>query len=121
MDLRRLFILILFLLSCTAFSLKAQKETVKNQPYADLKLLHLGFHVGIHAQDLILTNNGNVTANGEPWFAEIPSYSPGFSVGVIGSMFMNPYMDLRFSPTIHFGDRKFVFKEQTSGEEFTTN
>ena len=51
----------------------AQKERVRNQPYADLKWLHLGFHVGIHSQDLLLTHTGVMT-NGETWFAEIPSY-----------------------------------------------
>ena len=87
----------------------AQKEKVKNQPYADLKWFHLGFHVGLHAQDLILTNSG-VATNGETWYAEIPNYSPGFSVGVIGDMYLNPYFNLRFTPTIHFGDKKIVFR-----------
>ena len=86
----------------------AQKERVRNQPYADLKWLHLGFHVGIHSQDLLLTHTGVMT-NGETWFAEIPSYSPGFSVGVIGDMYMNPYFNLRFTPSIHFGDKKFKY------------
>lgn len=98
----------------------AQKERVKNQPYADLKWFHLGFHVGLHAQDLLLTHSG-VTTNGETWFAEIPSYSPGFSVGVIGDLYLNPYFNLRLVPTIHFGDKKFIFREQSTGEEFTTN
>ena len=39
----------------------AQKERVRNQPYADLKWLHLGFHVGIHSQDLLLTHTGVMT------------------------------------------------------------
>lgn len=98
----------------------AQKERVRNQPYADLKWLHLGFHVGILSQDLLLTHTGVMT-NGETWFAEIPSYSPGFSVGVIGDMYMNPYFNLRFTPSIHFGDKKFKFREQATGEEFITN
>ena len=89
----------------------AQKERVRNQPYADLKWLHLG---------LLLTHTGVMT-NGETWFAEIPSYSPGFSVGVIGDMYMNPYFNLRFTPSIHFGDKKFKFREQATGEEFITN
>ena len=59
--------------------------------------------------------------NGETWFAEIPSYSPGFSVGVIGDMYMNPYFNLRFTPSIHFGDKKFKFREQATEEEFITN
>ena len=115
---RLLFIICVFFLSVTA--VMAQKEKVKNQPYADLKWFHLGFHVGLHAQDLILTNTG-VATNGETWYAEIPSYSPGFSVGVIGDMYLNPYFNLRFTPTINFGDKKFVFKEQESGDEFRTS
>lgn len=37
-------------------ALFAQQEKVKNQPYVDNKLFHLGFHVGLHAQDMILTH-----------------------------------------------------------------
>lgn len=112
--------LILYVVGLATFVASAQKERVKNQPYADLKWFHLGFHVGIHSQDLLLTHTG-VATNGETWFAEIPSYSPGFSVGVIGDLYLNPYFNLRFSPSIHFGDKTFRFREQASGEEFTTN
>ncbi|SEG05229.1 type IX secretion/gliding motility protein PorT/SprT [Parabacteroides chinchillae] len=115
---RLLFVLCVLCLATTGAM--AQKERVKNQPYADLKWFHLGFHVGLHAQDLLLTHSG-VTTNGETWFAEIPSYSPGFSVGVIGDLYLNPYFNLRLVPTIHFGDKKFIFREQSTGEEFTTN
>ena len=83
---------------------------MKNQPYADQKLFHLGFHVGLHSQDMILTNNGIMASDGKTWFAEIPSYSPGFTVGVIGDMYLNPYFNLRLSPTLHFGDKRIVFK-----------
>lgn len=114
---RRLFIICICFLS--AVSLMAQKEKVKNQPYADLKWFHLGFHVGIHTQDMILTNNGLAT-NGETWYAEIPSYSVGFSVGVIGDMYLNPYFNLRFTPTINFGDKRFVFRRpEVEGMEGT--
>lgn len=113
-------LLLIYVLCLATSGVMAQKEKVKNQPYADLKLFHLGFHVGLHAQDLLLTNTG-VSANGETWFAEIPSYSPGFSVGVIGDMYLNPYFNLRFSPVINFGDKKLLFREQATGEEFETS
>ena len=116
---KRIFIIIGLILSLPV-ALFAQQEKVKNQPYVDNKLFHLGFHVGLHAQDMILTHSGANT-NGEVWFAEIPSYSPGFSVGVIGDMYLNPYFNLRFTPTINFGDKKFVFNEQESGDEFRTS
>lgn len=115
---RRLFLFIGLgcLISVIAFG---QKERPKNQPYADFKMFHLGFHVGIHVQDLILTNTG-YAENGEILFAEIPAYSPGFSVGVIGDMFLNPFLNLRFTPTLNFGDKQFKFIEQNSQETFST-
>jgi len=73
--------------------------------------------VGFHTQDLIISHTGYVGPNGEAWFAEIPSYSVGFSVGIIGDRYLNEHMNLRLSPSLHFGERRFIFREQTSGEE----
>jgi len=112
-------LLLLFLLF--AFPLASQKKKVQNQPYADHKLHHFGFHVGLHTQDLILTNNGIIAPNGETWFAEIPNYTPGFSVGVISDLFLNPYMNFRVIPTLHFGDKTVVFKESTTEVEKQIN
>lgn len=101
-------------------TVSAQKEKVKNQPYADQKLFHLGFAVGIHAQDLVLSHTGAITPSGEVWFAEIPSYSFGLSVGVIADRYINEHFNLRFTPTLHFGEKQFHFREQSSGEELKT-
>jgi len=110
-------IVYILIITLFAFPSSAQKKKVQNQPYVDHRLYHLGFHVGMHAQDLIFSNNGIAAPNGETWFAEIPNYTPGFSVGVIGDLFMNPYMNLRIIPTIHFGDKTVIFKEPTTEEE----
>jgi hypothetical protein len=101
--------------------LLAQRQRPRNQPYADMKRYHLGFHIGFHTQDLILVHSGAVTPDGEVWFAEIPGYSPGFSVGVIGDMAVNPYINLRLTPTVHFGNKDFTFIRQNSDEEFLTS
>jgi len=113
-------ILFIIIISLAITGVQAQVERVRNQPYADMKLYHLGFHVGIHTQDVILTHSG-VSTDGQIWYAEVPSFSPGFSVGVIGDMYLNPYLNLRVIPTIHFGDRTFEFREKNTGEEFKTN
>ena len=77
--------------------------------YADLKWFHLGFHVGLHAQEFDIANTvwQQTVKPGMPRFRAI---RPDFSVGVIGDMYLNPYFNLRFTPTIHFGDKKFVFR-----------
>lgn len=117
----RIFILILFAL-IPFFAIKGNAQIRKpiNLPFADQKLYHLGFLLGFHGQDMILSHTGFVGSNGESWFAEIPSYSMGFSVGIIGDRYINEYFNLRLSPTLHFGERKFAFKEQSTEEEFVT-
>ncbi len=116
---KKLYIAFIFIFVFTA-TIWAQKQKLQNQPYADQKIFHFGFMVGMHTQDLMLTQSGHVNENGEVWFSEIPSYSPGFSVGIITDLYLNSFMNLRAIPTLHLGSKDFVFKEQTSGEEFTT-
>lgn len=90
----------------------AQKNKIMNRPYADQKIFHLGFFVGLNAQDLILSHSGAVNDDKSVWFAEIPSYSLGFSVGLVTDRYINQYLNLRATPGIHFGEKRFVFREQ---------
>ena len=124
MQLKRLLI-ILCICNLAVFGLFAQRQKPRNQPYADMKRVHLGFHIGLHTQDLILTNTGAVTNDGEVWFAEIPTYNPGFSVGVIADLALNAYMNVRFTPTVHFGDKTVMavtkdYKENQNRESMMT-
>lgn len=119
MDKKKLYTLLFFIVAFLG-STFAQSQRLQNQPYADQKVFHFGFMVGMHTQDLMLTQSGHVNENGEVWFSEIPHYSPGFSVGLITDLYINNYMNLRAIPTLHLGSKDFVFKEQTSGEEFKT-
>lgn len=103
-----------------ALSLAAQTRKVQNRPYIDQRKFHYGFLFGLHMQDMELENNGYIDPNtGEQWYAEIDNYSPGFTVGVLGSLRLNTYFSLRVSPTIHFGQKHAVYHEQVSGAETT--
>ena len=94
----------------------AQERKVQNKPYIDFRRLHYGFFIGTHMQDMEFVNNGFVTENGESWFADIATYNPGFSVGVLADLRLNTYMSLRAIPTMHFGQNIVRFREQKSGE-----
>lgn len=114
----KLYITIAILLSASSVTLGfAQTRKALNQPFADQKMYHLGFSLGINAQDMILSHTGYVGENGEAWFAEIPAYTVGFSVGIVGDRYINQYLNLRLAPSLHLGERRFVFKEQSTGEE----
>lgn len=115
---RTLFLIILILSSVNTFS---QYRKLQHRPYADQRLFHLGFTLGMHTQDLILYHSGSMNQNGEVWFSEIPHYSPGFTVGMIGDLYLNRFMNLRALPSLYLGEKKIIFKEQQSGEEYSTN
>ncbi|MDR1682251.1 MAG: PorT family protein [Candidatus Symbiothrix sp.] len=112
---------ILFFCVLLHVPLLAQKKKVQNQPYGDQKLYHFGISVGLNFQDLMLTNTGLLDpATGETWFATLPDYQPGFSVGLLGDLYLNPYMNLRFTPMLHFGDKQFEFMNQDNDSRYTT-
>lgn len=100
--------------------LSAQTQKVRNQPYGDYKLYHFGITVGLNFQDMLLTNSGLPAENGETWYGTIPNYSPGFTVGLVADLYLNPSMNLRFTPMLCFGDKEFEFVEQATGESFQT-
>lgn len=107
------YILLLLLLP---LAVSAQERKVQNKPYIDYRVLHYGFFVGTHFQDIEFVNNGFVTENGEMWYADIAEYSPGLSVGVLAELRLNNYFSLRLLPTMHFGQNNVQFREQLSGE-----
>ncbi|MDE6235603.1 MAG: PorT family protein [Muribaculaceae bacterium] len=83
----------------------APREKLYNRPYADQKRLHLGFSVGAHFQDLSFTHNGFVAPDGQRWVAEVPSFSPGFCVNVLGDLRLHKYLNLRLTPGMYFGSK----------------
>ena len=112
---KRIFIILLsFVFS---LGVNAQIKKIQNRPYIDQRRLHYGFLIGLHTQDLKFENNGYVTKDGESWFIDVASYSPGFSVGVLGELYLTKELALRLVPTLHFGDKTVVFKEQNNKEE----
>ena len=68
----------------------AQERKVQNRPYIDMRRWHYGFLFGVHMQDLEFTNNGYIhtleDGMQESWFADVASYTPGFSVFIINRL-----------------------------------
>jgi Outer membrane protein beta-barrel domain len=100
-----LLILFLFIFCLLPYTLFAQKR-VQYLQYEDLKLYHFGFLIGTHTQDLILEHSGAMDDDGNKWYGNVPSYAPGFSVGVLGDLRLTDFLSLRTSPTIHFGSKR---------------
>lgn len=112
----RLLFLLLLALPAIVYS---QERKVMNRPYIDDRIWHYGFLLGLNYQDMNIINNGYpyITQEGtlEYWYADVASYTPGFSVGILGELKLSETMALRIIPTMYFGDKQTLFSEQLSG------
>jgi hypothetical protein len=102
-----------------ALTVVAQQRKVQNKPYIDMRPMHFGIHVGLNMQDVEFQNVGpqqlllagmeesverTVLCDAETW-------NPGFSVGVVADMRLSQYLNLRVTPTMHFGSKHLVFRD----------
>lgn len=92
-------------------------DKVLNRPYSDNRRWHLGFSVGLNTMDFSFNHNGFVTEQGQTWFMEQPSFSPGFCVNGLFSVRLNNYFSVRVTPGMYFGNRVVRFLDTTGGQE----
>lgn len=90
------------------------------KPYIDLRPLHLGILVGMNLQDIELENVGPQTITLEDGttqmktiVADADKWNAGFSVGVLADLRLSQHLNLRFSPTMHFGAKHLTFRNLT--------
>lgn len=96
-------------------------DKLLNRPYSDLRRWHMGFSIGLHTQDIRFTHSGFVTEQGETWFMDQPSYSPGFCVNGLFDFRLNTYFSLRVTPGLYFGNRQIKMIDTSSGETTSQN
>ena len=111
-----LYIAALFSLFGSASAVQAQTRKVMNRPYIDQRRFHYGFLAGVQLQDIELEQNGFMDEGGNQWFAETPNYEPGFSVGILGEFYLTKHLALRVIPSMHFGTKNVIFRNNLDGE-----
>lgn len=95
----------------------AQTRKVMYRPYIDQRRFHYGFLMGMHMQDIEFTHNGYTDAEGNQWFGEGPNYEPGFTVGILGEMYLSKHFALRLIPTMHFGTKNITYRNNNPEAE----
>ena len=108
----RFLCLLSFVIFHLSYSLSADAQTrkVQNKPYIDLRPLHFGINVGLNMQDIEFENVGpqfitleDGTTMQQTIVTEADRWNSGFSVGVTADMRLSNHLNLRISPTMHFG------------------
>jgi len=74
----------------------------------DFKFIHFGFSLGMNVMDFE-TKESKIGVDGKVYMVDVPTLKPGFSVGIISDMFLTRYFSLRFTPSLHFGERQLAY------------
>ena len=107
--------LIIYML-CAALTATAQTRTIQYRPYTDLRPMHFGILVGMNLQDIELKNVGpqmitleDGTQQEQTIVCDDDRWNAGFSVGVLADLRLSQHLNLRCSPTMHFGSKHLTF------------
>lgn len=123
LDMKRLFS-ILLIVFWASVCMAQQDRHVQHKPYIDLRTLHFGILVGMHMQDLELTQVGPQQLPDESGvmqnqyiMCDADRWSPGFSVGVLSELRLSNNFSLRVTPTMHFGAKHLTFRNMYKLDE----
>ena len=114
--LRHIAVMVLLLTGC-ATAHAQDNDMILNRPYADAKMLHYGFSVGMNFQNLAFTNNGTITNDGDEWYADVAANSPGFSVNVLADYRIAEHFNLRVFPGLYFGNKVVRYQNHLGNPE----
>lgn len=118
------FILFFMLIMFPIIGHAQQNQGGMNNPYVDDKLFHFGFSVGTNLMSFIVKDsnlpilpNGDIVEQGTPgsevYHARVSNMLPGFSVGFIADLRLCKYLNLRFTPTLHFANRTITYRSES--------
>lgn len=94
-------LLVMFVLNVAGLS---QNSRSMNLPKYDLKKYHFGFLLAYNQFDFTIKPYTNLNSFDSLMVVESQPQS-GFNLGVISNLRLNNHFDLRFTPTLSFGDR----------------
>jgi hypothetical protein len=121
---RKLILLLAIILVTVVNPAHAQRQKsfrFENLPHYDQKLYHFGFSLGVNRMDFALqpvTNLHNVERSPagainimefDTLQSVLAQAENGFHIGIVSNLKLAPQWDLRFVPTLTFGDRSLIY------------
>jgi len=109
-----------FLVLIPFFSHAQKKPRIENLPKYDLKPYHFGFLLALNQMDFIIKPNKNFSSSDSLLVLEAEPQL-GFNIGIISNLRLGNYTDLRFLPTLSFGERilEYTIKTDSNTSELT--
>ena len=104
------------LLLCVSFNSFGQRhKKPQNLPRYDFKKIHFGFTLGINSLNFNINKNNNFL-NNDTLLSMLSEDQKGFNLGIVSNLRLGKYTDLRFVPTLVFGERilNYSFNDQSN-------
>ncbi len=99
---------VIFCFTAISFSLFAQQPHIQNLPKYDYKKYHFGFILGFNNMDFVIKPIDDLNSI-DTIFGVESSGEAGFNIGIVSNLRIAKHFDLRFVPTLSFGDRNILF------------
>lgn len=101
------FITLLVLLAINA-SYGQRNKKPQNLARYDFKKLHFGFTLGMNELNFNIQKNSNTITN-DTLLSLLSRSQKGFNLGIVSNLRLGKYTDLRFIPTLVFGERHLYY------------
>ena len=105
-SIRNLIILLFFLGISNSYGQKRKKP--QNLARYDFKKLHFGFTLGLNDLNFNINKNSSIL-NNDTLLTLLSNSQKGFNLGIVSNLRIGKYTDLRFIPTLVFGERHLNF------------
>ena len=108
--------ILIFLLLISSFSSFGQRhKKPQNLPRYDFKKIHFGFTLGINSLNFNINKNKKFLEN-DTLLSTLSQDQKGFNLGIVSNLRLGRYTDLRFIPTLVFGERilNYQFNETSN-------
>jgi len=99
-------ILLLFLGISNSYGQRRKKP--QNLARYDFKKIHFGFTLGLNDLNFNINKNSS-TLNNDTLLTLLSNSQKGFNLGIVSNLRIGKYTDLRFIPTLVFGERHLNF------------
>ena len=117
-SIKYLIILLLLLGSSDSYGQRYKKP--QNLIRYDFQKLHFGFTLGMNELNFNIQKNSNTLTN-DTLLTLLSNSQKGFNLGIVSNLRIGKYTDLRFIPTLVFGERHlyygFIDSNQVSDEK----
>ena len=107
--------LLVVLLTIPSLANAQRHKKPQNLVRYDFKKIHFGFSLGINALNFNIKKNDDFLAN-DSLLSMLSKDQKGFNLGIVSNLRLGKYTDLRFIPTLVFGERilNYQFTDQNN-------